>query len=84
MKCKSKKQLMFCLQVEGERDFIEADLPLEDMNMAALLSLVSAELRVNHTYIKYLRKLPDTKLRRDIDVARLNNYQEIEVVLLQN
>lgn len=72
------------LKVEGERDFIEADLPLEDMNMNALMSLVSSELRVNRSYIKYLRKLPDTKLRRDIDVARLNNYQEIEVVLLQN
>ena len=61
-----------------------ADLPLEEMNMNSLISLVSSELRLNHGYIKYLRKLPDTKLRRDIDVARLNNYQEIEVVLLNN
>lgn len=72
------------LKVEGERDFIEADLPLEEMNMNSLMTLVSSELRVNHSFIKYLRKLPDTKMRRDIDVARLNNYQEIEVVLLNN
>lgn len=70
------------LKVEGERDFIEADLPFEELNMNSLLSLVTSELRINQSFIKYLRKLPDTKLRRDIDVMRLNNYQEIEVVLL--
>ena len=28
-----------------------------------------------------LRKLPNTRIRRDKDVTRLQNYQEIEVVI---
>jgi len=70
------------LRLEGEKDFVEADLRWENLHMSALLSLVSSELDVNQSFIKYLRKLPNTRLRRDIDVMRLTDYQEIEVVLI--
>lgn len=70
------------LRLEGEKDFVEADLRWENLHMNALLSLVSSELDVNRSFIKYLRKLPNTRLRRDIDVMRLTDFQEIEVVLI--
>ena len=75
-------KMVFFFQLEGEKDFVEADLRWENLHMSALLSLVSSELDVNQSFIKYLRKLPNTRLRRDIDVMRLTDYQEIEVVLI--
>ena len=39
------------------------------------------ELGVNSAQVERIGKLPNTKLRRDIEVYRLHNYTELELVL---
>ena len=78
------KSRVLKLRIEGERDFIEADLALDnDLNMRALFDLVTLELEIKPERIKYLRKLPNTKLRRDCEIRRFVDYQEIEAVLFE-
>lgn len=65
----------------SDPDFIEIDLPRAALTYQNLIKVCSEELGINATQIVKLRKLPNTKLRRDRDVQRLENFQEIEVVL---
>ena len=39
------------------------------------------ELGVNSAQVERIRKLPNTRLRRDIEICRLQNYAELELVL---
>ena len=39
------------------------------------------ELGVNNDTVERIRKLPDTKLRRDVEVRRLEDYAKLELVL---
>ena len=61
-------------------DFIEIDLPKSTLTYQALLQVCCQELDVDESRIIKLRKLPNTKIRRDKDVERLENLQEIEVI----
>lgn len=65
----------------AEKDFIEIDLPKESLTYDALLSLMCSELDASKVLVQKVRKLPDTIIRRDKDVQRLRNYQELELVL---
>ena len=38
------------------------------------------EIGVNPHTVERIRKLPNTKLRRDVEVHRLENYTELELV----
>ena len=44
---------------------------------------ICSELNIQPQKIERLRKLPDTKLRKDSDVQRLEDYTELEVVLFE-
>jgi len=61
-------------------DFIEVELLRHELTYQALLCLCCKELELNPHQIQKLRKLPNTKLRKDKDVQRLQNFQEIEVI----
>lgn len=61
-------------------DFVEVELPRNELTYQALLCLCCKELELNPHQILKLRKLPDTRLRKDKDVQRLQHLQEIEVV----
>lgn len=63
-------------------DFIEVELPRHSLNYEALLNLMCAELGVDRQRIVRIRKLPNTVVRKDKDVARLTNFQELEMVLM--
>ncbi|XP_012060943.1 PREDICTED: ankyrin repeat domain-containing protein 40-like [Atta cephalotes] len=65
----------------ADSDFIEVELPRSELTYQALLCLCCKELDVNSHQIQKLRKLPNTRLRRDKDIQRLQNFQEIEVVI---
>ena len=43
--------------------------------------LMCQELGVNSDTVERIRKLPDTKLRRDVEVRRLEDYAKLELVL---
>lgn len=64
-------------------DFIEVDLPRNALNYQNLIKLCCNELDINEAQVSKIRKLPNTKIRRDKDVQRLEDFQEIEIVLYQ-
>ncbi|XP_015609945.1 ankyrin repeat domain-containing protein 40 [Cephus cinctus] len=65
----------------SDPDFIEIDLPKNNLTLESLLKISCEELAVDPGQVHKLRKLPNTKLRRDKDVERLENLQEIELVI---
>ncbi|XP_051175918.1 ankyrin repeat domain-containing protein 40-like isoform X2 [Leptopilina boulardi] len=66
--------------IQDDVDFIEIDLPKTCLTFQALLHVCCQELNIDESRVVKLRKLPNTKIRRDKDVERLENFQEIEVV----
>ncbi|GAB6020461.1 hypothetical protein CHUAL_003152 [Chamberlinius hualienensis] len=68
----------------SDPDFIEVELPMTELTYSRLLRLCCQELQVDPSQVIKLRKLPDTILRKDKDVSRLRNFQEIELVLINH
>ena len=64
-----------------ETDFIEVELDNSKKSLSALLDVLCTELQVSRENIVKIRKLPNTIIRKDKDVSRLTDFQEIEVVL---
>lgn len=65
----------------ADPDFVEVELPRCELTYQALLSLCCNELELNPHQVQKLRKLPNTVLRKDKDIQRLQDFQEIEVVV---
>ena len=65
-----------------DQDFIEIDVPINALSFRNLVEIICEEFSVNPKTIVKLRKLPNTKLRRDVEVQRLEDYQELEVEVL--
>ena len=64
-----------------EKDFYEAELPSNMMTFDHLMTIMCSELSVDRHLVTKIRKLPDTVVRKDKDVKRLQNFQELELVL---
>nr|XP_002198091.5 ankyrin repeat domain-containing protein 40 isoform X1 [Taeniopygia guttata] len=64
-----------------ENDFIEIELDRQELTYKELLRVSCRELGVNPEHVQKIRKLPNTILRKDKDVARLQDFQELELVL---
>ncbi|XP_035253815.1 ankyrin repeat domain-containing protein 40 [Anguilla rostrata] len=64
-----------------ENDFIEVELDRRELTYRALLRVCCRELDISADHVEKIRKLPNTMLRKDKDVARLQDFQELEVVL---
>ncbi|KFO89417.1 Ankyrin repeat domain-containing protein 40, partial [Buceros rhinoceros silvestris] len=64
-----------------ENDFIEIELDRQELTYKELLRVSCCELGVNPEHVQKIRKLPNTMLRKDKDVARLQDFQELELVL---
>ncbi|KAF6198778.1 hypothetical protein GE061_006800 [Apolygus lucorum] len=65
----------------GDPDFIEIELPRNELTYYSLLRVCCEELGLNASQVIRIRKLPNTMLRKDKDVQRLCQMQEIEVVV---
>ena len=63
----------------GESDFVEVEV--EGMTFMVLLQACCEELGVGLSDVAKLRKLPNILLRKDRDVQRLKQGQELELVL---
>lgn len=63
-----------------DKDFIEIELEKSARRMENLIQLLSDELDIDKADVVKVRKLPNTILRKDKDVTRLVDFQEIEVV----
>lgn len=64
-----------------DTDFIEIELPRSHLSFEALLFTMCKELQVDRRNVMKIRKLPDTVLRKDKDIFRLKDFQEVELVL---
>ncbi|KAM0726863.1 Ankyrin repeat domain-containing protein 40 [Formica fusca] len=78
----SQDELILKIRVANtaDPDFVEVELPRSELTYQALLYLCCKELDLNPHQIQKLRKLPNTRLRKDKDIQRLENFQEIEIV----
>ena len=65
----------------AETDFYEIELSRDAMTHAQLLALLCRELGVRPELVFKIRKLPNTVVRKDRDVARLQPWTELELVL---
>ncbi|XP_015179404.1 PREDICTED: ankyrin repeat domain-containing protein 40-like isoform X2 [Polistes dominula] len=61
-------------------DFVEVELPMNDLTYQTLIQTCCEEFGLCPYQILKLRKLPNTKLRKDKDVKRLQHFQEIEII----
>ncbi|XP_076326408.1 ankyrin repeat domain-containing protein 40-like isoform X2 [Tachypleus tridentatus] len=64
-----------------DSDFIEIDLPGSNLTFKHLVDVCCCELGIDSETILKIRKLPNTIIRKDKDVQRLQNFQEIEIIL---
>ncbi|XP_007907386.1 ankyrin repeat domain-containing protein 40 [Callorhinchus milii] len=64
-----------------DADFIEVELDRRQLTYGALLGVCCRELDVEPEQVQRIRKLPNTHLRKDKEVARLQDFQELELVL---
>jgi len=64
-----------------DEDYIEIELAKDALTLEYLLVMGCEELGLNPDRVERVRKMPNTRLRRDKEVARLKDYQEIEFVL---
>lgn len=62
-------------------DFIEIEVPLKDLTYENVYKICCEELNVSPKNVLKLRKLPNTIIRKDKDVLRFQNFQELELVL---
>ncbi|KAK7113598.1 ankyrin repeat domain-containing protein 40-like [Littorina saxatilis] len=79
----SQNELVLKIRVAytDDSDFIEVELPRVHLQYEALLNMMCAELGVDKQLVWRIRKLPNTVVRKDKDVARLQDFQELELVL---
>ncbi|KAF7247376.1 Ankyrin repeat domain-containing protein 40 [Varanus komodoensis] len=81
----SMQELVLKVRVQNrtlkENDFIEIELDRQELTYKELLRVSCCELGVNPEHVEKIRKLPNTVLRKDKDVSRLQDFQELELVL---
>lgn len=74
---------MLKIRVGGscDPDFIEVDIPRWKLTYSDLMKICCEELEITESQVERIRKLPNTRIRRDKDVRRLVNFQQLELVL---
>ncbi|KAG9472691.1 hypothetical protein GDO78_017930 [Eleutherodactylus coqui] len=82
------KELVLKVRIQnsssGDNDFIEVEMDREELTYRELLRVCCYELGVSPDSVEKIRKLPNTILRKDKDVTRLQDFQELELVLRQD
>jgi len=66
---------------DGDQDFIEIELPRDALTLEYLTVMGCEELGLEPKSIDRVRKMPNTRLRRNKEVERLEDFQEIEFVV---
>jgi len=77
------QELILKVRVAGnvDPDFIEVEMPGDSLTLEYLAVVAAEELGVETSQVERVRKMPNTRLRRDKEVARLTDYQEVELVM---
>ena len=63
----------------GDEDFVEVEVP--SLTYQSLLKAICDELEIALSDVAKIRKLPNILVRKDKDVQRLREGQELEVIL---
>ncbi|XP_011701608.1 PREDICTED: ankyrin repeat domain-containing protein 40-like [Wasmannia auropunctata] len=79
--CQDELVLKIRVANTADPDFIEVEILRSELTYHSLVILCCKELDISSHQIQKLRKLPNTRLRGEKDVQRLQNFQEIEVVI---
>ncbi|NWH57757.1 ANR40 protein, partial [Geococcyx californianus] len=79
-------ELVLKVRVQSLRDtdFIEIELDRQELTYRDLLRVSCCELGISPEQVDKIRKLPNTLVRKDKDVARLQDFQELELVLVRS
>ena len=64
-----------------ETDFIEIEMDKTVLTFEALIDTMCSQLDIDRQLVTKVRKLPNTIVRKDKDVRRLVDFQELELVL---
>ncbi|KAK2169834.1 hypothetical protein NP493_1172g00013 [Ridgeia piscesae] len=64
-----------------ETDFIEIEMDKTLLTFEALIDTMCSQLDIDRQLVTKVRKLPNTIVRKDKDVRRLVDFQELELVL---
>lgn len=72
------------IQSPKESDFIEVELNRQELSYQNLLKVSCCELGINPEEVEKIRKLPNTLLRKDKDILRLQDFEEVEVILMKH
>ncbi|XP_070334993.1 putative ANKRD40 C-terminal-like protein [Odocoileus virginianus] len=72
------------IQSHKENDFIEVELDRQELSYQNLLKVSCCELGINPEQVEKIRKLPNTLLRKDKDIQRLQDFQEVELILMKD
>merc|ERR1711994_415082 len=72
-RAKSRPNIILKIRVANtsDPDFIEIDLPRRKLKLHSLIVALCEELEVQTKMVEKVRKLPNTRMRRDIEVRRL-------------
>ena len=62
----------------GETDFIEVEIKFDELTFDNLVKISKREFGIDR--ITKIRKLPDTIVRKDKDVRRFKQFQELEII----
>ena len=77
------QELILKVRVAGsdDADYIEVEMQGDTLTLENLAVVAAEELGVETSQVERVRKMPNTRLRRDKEVARLTDYQEVELVM---
>ncbi len=67
-----------------DTDYIEIELGWGSLTYEQLCQVACRELQVDAARLIKIRKLPNTIVRKDKDVRRLQQFQELELVMLRD
>jgi len=66
---------------DRDPDYIEIELAKDALTLEYLIVMGCEELGISPDAVERVRKMPNTRLRRDLEVSRMKDFQEIEFVL---
>ncbi|KAI3387041.1 hypothetical protein SNEBB_008293 [Seison nebaliae] len=85
MEAKENNQLiMLRVKIEKENDFYEIETDIRFVSLNDLIKLIGekmSKILQKTIRIKNIRRLPNTIIHNDVQISKLNNFDELELIL---
>lgn len=72
-------ELVLKVRLVNTCDFIEVELDLDELTFENLMNVCCKDLNISKDQVLKVRKLPNTLVRKDKDVKRFGQFQELEI-----